>query len=1294
MSMAQRGLLMLDQMSGGTNAYNVAQAMRLRGPLDRDALRRALDELVRRHEVLRTRFPASGDDDGLIEVLPPGPAELSVTSLRGEADVDGFVLGAVSTPIDLGSGSLLRAQLGVLDETDHVLCLVSHHIASDAVSKQVLSRELSSLYEAFSEGLDNPLPEPGLQYADYAAWVARQGVETTDLDWWVKTLDGIPEQTDLPFDRPRPMRPTFQGAHLVGHIGADLVARMKEFGAEHRVTTYMLLLAAYSALLERYGDQGEVVVGSSVSGRNQPGLDDVVGLFLNTLPIRVDTSGDPDFATLVARCREASVEAMRHQAVPLDAIVDATKPPRATGRHPLFQTVLTHRPGRAAVPGFAGLEVTPLPFEGGWAKFDLAVISYAAGDALRVLWEYNTDLFDEPTIAGLAAQLTTLLDAALSAPDRPLSALRLTTPADEELLASWNDTADDAAPVACVHDMIAEQVRRTPDAAAVGDHAGWLTFAELDALSSRLAHHLVGLGVGPDSRVAVCMERSTRLEVALLAILKSGGAYVPLDPDYPADRVAFMLEDSSAVALLTESHLAASLPTLEQTVLVDQLDTSGLPTEAPRTGVTPSNLAVIIYTSGSTGRPKGVMIEHRNLSNQLWRTQHYYELGAADTILQRSPYSFDFYCWELLLAPVAGARLFMAETGRHGDPWYLAEVIEQHGVTMVNFVPSMLRAFLDSGVTDRCRSLRIVNAGGERLPDEVKDQCLRLLPEVRLENVYGPTETTVTVTSEACALERRVTIGRLETNCQGFVLDLHGQLVPPGMPGELWIGGAQVSRGYLDRPELTAEKYVDTEFGRLYRTGDRVAWKHDGRLHYLGRFDDQVKLRGFRIELGEIEAVLSSHPDVSAACAAIVPTPSGTTMLAAFVVTRAPSPTANPAETATLTSELETLARTRLPGHMVPSAVVVVPDLPLTGSGKLDRRAVAKFDLTMPSRGYIAPANETEERLARIWGRELGIDEPISTDASYFDLGGTSLHALRMFPIIEREFKVKLALSMLFENITIASLARTVAAARSSQDPWDTLYTIQPHGDRTPLFALPAARGDALTYTQIAPWLDQNRPLHVVQARGLDGRVPPRTRLEDLGTDALEVIRRVQPHGPYHFIGFCFGGVVAYDVAVRLREAGEEIGMLCLIEATPFGRGTRVGSTARKAKRWRKRGLRWMSTRIPTRAAQYRNLAIQLAMGKLGLEVPRRFVDIVQANRLASARYVTPDSDLHITLLRASSGNPEADEAKRARWAAITTGGCELHIVEGGPVDHLEVIKGEFAPRIAQYVNSRLAHLP
>ncbi|HEX2187467.1 MAG TPA: amino acid adenylation domain-containing protein [Longimicrobiaceae bacterium] len=1067
LSFAQQRLWFIDRLQPGTAAYNVPAALRLRGRLEVPALRAALDALVRRHESLRTRFPTV-DGEPVQQVEPPAPVPLPVVGLDGlprdrrEAAVLRLAEEEALRPFDLARGPLMRATLLRLDAEDHAALFTLHHAVSDGWSVDVLTREVSVLYGASTRGEEPRLPPLPVQYADYAAW-QRQWLTGEVLDaqlrWWRDRLAGAPPVLELPTDAPRRPAEAAPAADAPFALPPEATRRLREAARREGATPFMALLAAWQLLLARWSGQDDVSVGTPIAGRGRTELEPLIGFFLNTLVLRVEVDGGRGYRELLARVRETTLGAFAHQDLPFERLVEELQPERSLTHTPLFQVMFTlENVERHAALELGGLRMEPLPTGGGVSQFDLNFVLQEDADRIGGGLRYRSDLFEAATAERMLRHFRLLLDAVLEDPERAVAAIPLLAGGERrQVVEEWNDTARPYPP-ATLHGLVERQVERTPDAIAVVHEGGSLTYRELDARAEALAGLLRDRGVGPETRVGVCMERGPGLVAALLAVLKAGGAYVPLDPGYPAGRLAHMLADSAVPLLLAEEATAERLPRFGgEVVLVDGTPSPPGPL-SPQGGEGencsgPDTLAYVIYTSGSTGQPKGAMNTHGAIVNRLLWMQDEYGLGPDDAVLQKTPFSFDVSVWELFWPLLAGARLVLARPEGHRDPAYLSELIGRERVTTLHFVPPMLAAFLDAGDPARCGSVRRVVCSGEALPFELQERFFARLPGAELHNLYGPTEAAVDVTYWACAPGRPVPIGAPVANTRVYVLDRRLEPVPPGVPGELHVGGAQVGRGYLGRPEATAEKFVPDPLSgepgaRMYRTGDRARWRSDGQVEFLGRLDQQVKVRGFRIEPGEVEAALESHPAVRAAVVLAREDVPGDRRLVAYFTAEGEAP-----DTAGLRAHLAA----RLPEYMVPSAWVALEAFPLTPNGKLDRRALPAPEAGS-GREYVAPRTDTERALAEAWAETLRV-ERVGVHDHFFEMGGHSLSATRLVSRVREALGVEIPLRAVFETPTLAGLAARVEAERGREA----------HPDRIP--RAPRDRPLPLSFAQQRLWL-------------------------------------------------------------------------------------------------------------------------------------------------------------------------------------------------------------------------------
>ena len=1051
LSFAQQRLWFLEQLQPNSALYNIPEASRLLGTLNQAALEQSLQEIIQRHEALRTNFiTVDGQARQIIQTrtdwqvsvvdlqhLPANEQEIAVQQQAQQQALQ---------PFDLATQPLIRARLLVLNEAEHILLVCMHHIVSDDWSMGVFVQELTAFYNAYAQGQPTTLPPLPIQYADFALWQRQwlQGdVLQSQLDYWQEHLKEAPALLALPTDRPRGAVQTFAGAHQKFELSPQLTERLTQLSQQQGATLFMTLLAVYDTLLYRYTGQSDILVGTPIANRNRSEIEGLIGFFANTLVMRTDLSANPSFCDLLGRVREVALGAYAHQDLPFEMLVEALQPERNLSHTPLFQVAFILQNAPKSEVEMTGLTISHLSTENITAKFDLTLAMGNTDAGLVGVWEYNTDLFDASTIERMAGHFVTLLEAIVANPQERISQLPLLTAVEQQqLLIDWNDTQVDYPADKCIHQLFEEQVERTPDAVAVVYENEQLTYHELNCRANQLAHYLKSLGVGVDELVGICLERTPLMMVGLLGILKAGGAYVPLDPEYPQERLEFMLADTQVKVLLTQDKLVESLPQHQARVVCLDTDWQIIHQENQdnlNSTVSAENLAYVIYTSGSTGRPKGVVVTHQAV-NRLVLNTNYIQLTPDDCIAQAANIAFDATTFEIWGALLHGARLVIITKSVLLSPQEFAVNLRSHKVSVL-FLTTALFNQLANLLPQAFASVRYLLFGGEAVDPRWVQEVLDKGAPQHLLHVYGPTENTTFSTwylvEELVDTATTIPIGQAISNTQTYILDQKLQPVPVGVPGELYLGGVGLARGYLNRPELTNEKFIPNPFAkagesRLYKTGDLARYLPDSNIEYLGRIDNQVKIRGFRIELGEIETVLNQHEDVQASCVITREDIPGQKRLVAYVVPQK--------QVILTTSQLRQFLKAKLPDYMVPNAFVILEALPLTSNGKVDRRALPAPDLDSEiADKFVAPRNSIEEKIALIWSQVLRL-ERVGIDDNFFELGGHSLLATQVISRLQEAFGTSLLLRYLFESPTIAQLSEVI----SSQLETGSSLTVMP----------------------------------------------------------------------------------------------------------------------------------------------------------------------------------------------------------------------------------------------------------
>lgn len=1275
LSFSQRQLWFLDQLEPGSAFYNVPTAVKLNGRLDVPLLERALSALVARHEILRTTF-SSGEGEPRQVVHPAMPLRLPLTDLRHlsaserEQQLKTAVDADARAPFDLASGPLFRTSLLRLADNEYLWLYSVHHIIADGWSMGVILHEVTTLYGDYVRGEASSLAPLPVQYADYACWQQQrmQGVgQDHQLGYWRRTLGDAPTLSTLPTDRPRPLVQRYAGATFSSVLDGGTLRQLTALARQTQGTLFNVLLGALAVLLWRHSGQQDLCIGTPFANRNRREIEPLIGHFVNTLVLRQYLDPAQTFAERLREVRGQMLEVHANQDVPFDRVVEAVNPLRATGHSPLFQVmlVLQNTPGNAVqIPG---VELTPYSTSSATAKFDLAFEWVEREGRLNLLVEYNTDLYDAATIERVSGHYRHLLEQIAMDAKQPIGALSLMTEAErEQVLVDFNRSTPLTQSAGCIHHLVEAQAERNPQACAVVFEADSLTYAQLNAQANRLARHLRSLGIGPDMRVAVCMERSLELPVALLAVLKAGGAYVPLDPDYPLGRLSHMLSDSTPVVLLTLGSAHGLLrqalqgSSWEAPVLDLEADAAVWVQRSPDNldscdvGVTADHLAYVIYTSGTTGVPKGTMVAHRGLSNLLlWCLQ---VCGEAGAMLHKIPFGFDASAWETFWPLATGGRLVIARPGGHYEPAYLARVVREQRVTALVFVPAMLQLFLEVDEASLCTTLTDVFSGGGELSPALARRFQERLPHARLHNVYGPTETTVinsiwTLAPGDDVPPVQLPIGRPIANNRFYVLDERDAPVPVGVTGNLHIGGVGVARGYLGLAQLSAERFIDNPFlagDRLYRSGDLARYRPDGQLEFLGRSDFQVKLRGVRLELGEIEARLEAFPGIRSAVVLMVgDTAQHQRLVACCVVAEQPDEVAVHGHLATTLSSA-----------VLPSSYLWLDALPLTANGKVDRAALSALaDQEMANRqvNLSSPRDHIELALYQIW-KSLLLAPQIGIRDNFFSVGGTSIAAIKMAHEIGRTFSVQVPVRVVLGYPTIEALGGWLRVGANPAAAQSNLIEFRRGVGRHNVVCIHPAGGTAFCYLSLAKVLPDSVGVYGVQAPGLNPGEHPEPTVEAMADAYLRLIDPLVGQ-PLVLTGLSFGGLVAYEMARRLAAAGQRQVTVVLLDTQgsddPSFR-EQIGTVD---------------------MAEFRDKLVRFNGMYPGIEDAQveRYLHIYNHNRLAMAAYECPPQAGRVVLVQAREGfNRGQLHELRGFWRRRAGNGYLAKLVNGGHWDMLE----------------------
>lgn len=1303
LSFAQERLWFLDQLEPNSALYNVSAPIRLQGELDIDRLAAALNEVVKRHEALRTQFGATSTGQPIQHILPaltitPTLIELSEFPAEEREEIArGYLKTFAQQPFNLAKAPLIRLELIRLAEDTHIALLTMHHIITDGWSLNVLVSEIATLYALLAAGQPAILPPLQLQYADFAQWQRAwlQGeVMEAQVGYWREQLKGAPPLLELPTDRPRPAIQRFHGGSLTFTVPAPLTESLKQVGYSEGATLFMTLLAAFKVLLFRYSGQTDIVVGSPIANRTRAELESLIGFFVNTLVLRATVADSPAFTTFLRRVREMTLEAFSHQDLPFEQVVEAVEPPRSLSHPPLFQVmfVLQNTPKTTLQAG--ALTVQGEEMESVISKFDLTLTMAEQTEGMAATLEYNSDLFDHATVMGMAEAFQTLLGSIVTDPSQSVTTLPLVgNIAQQSLL---NDSSHPYDSSHFVPQLIEAWATQTPTHTALLWEGNALSYAALNRRANQLAHYLQSLGVRSDVPVALCLPRSPELVVAAVAVLKAGGAYLPLDPAYPAERVAWMVANIGATLLLTLPNVTEPLPLSGVTVLeLDSLETTlaRYPENAPPLSIVAENLAYIIYTSGSTGTPKGTMLTHRGLLNLIYWHQRTFGVTSESHSTLLAGVGFDASVWELFPYLTAGATIHIPDEESRTIPERLQQWLLEEKITIA-FLPTPLAERLIPLPWGTKTPLRMLLTGGDRLtlfpPSD--------LPFALINN-YGPTEYTVVTTSITVTPDsgdgNTPSIGYPIDNSRLYLLDRYLTPVPQGVAGELYIGGDGLARGYLHQAALTAERFIPNPFGgvgeRLYKTGDLARYRTDGTIEFLGRIDHQIKVRGFRIELGEIETLLTSHPAVEETVVTVHESASGDSRIVAYIVPYSETITGD-----TLRHFLEP----RLPDYMIPTAWVILAELPLTPNGKVDRRALPSPDENSSTEGYVPPRTLIETQLAALWAELLGVRQ-ISVHANFFAVGGHSLLAVQLMARIEQQLGIRLPLALLFREPTIERLAQIVSEGTPAEALTSLLVPLQRgNKERSPLFLVHPVGGNAFAYMPLVAQMEATLPIYGLQSRGLEGEASsPHTTIEAMAAEYIRQIRTVQPEGPYHLGGWSMGGVVAYEMAQQLYAEGQSVASLVMIDSRLPNRGAAPSEISLLATFALDMGLplppqETISDDLIEGSNSEERLAWIVASAKRAAILPpdisfsqvHRLYEIFRQNVLALGQYVPRPYAAPVTLLRAEQSLPgDLMQEETGGWETLIPNGLTVQMVPG---NHFTMVRLPHVAALAQWLST------
>lgn len=1316
LSFAQERLWFLHQLDPRSPAYNMYNVVRLQGDLNVNLLTRCFQVLINRHAVFRTCFVTQEGQPNQ-QVASSVEFNIPVVALESSNPQDRLqesqqlIKTEISRPFDLTHSPLIRALLIEQSDHEHILVLTIHHIIFDEWSNELFWKEFSEVYNALLKGEEPDFPALMIQYSDFSIWQKREidQLITGQLDYWLEQLAGELPFIELPTDHPRPVKQEFRGALVWRELPANIYSQLNALNQEIGTTMFMILMAAYQALLSRYTGQNDILVGTPIANRTRNETKGLVGFFLNTLVLRGDLSEELSFLDFASQMRDKALAAYSNQDLPFEQLVDELHPNRDTSHNPIFQVMFVHQKSALDLIDLPGLIAEEVPVDINVSKFDLTLFAQENNGKLSIGLEYNTDLFEYDTANRFLISYQALLESILQEPQQKISGLQI-LPAEErnKILFDWNDTGAGPVPGTCIHNLIEAQCESKPDGTALTDLKSELSYGKLNQQANQLANYLQGVGIGPNVPVGILLDRSNEMILAIFAVLKAGGAYLPLDPTYPQERLSYMLANSRAPVLITVSDLAKNQQDYDGKMITLDGDWSQISQEDDKnldTSISPETFAYVIYTSGSTGKPRGVAVSHRNLVHSTVARNYYYDDNPESFLLQSS-FTFDSSIAGIFWTLCTGGKLVLPPARIEQDMNQLADIIASQQVTHTLSLPSLYMLLLEMADPMKLQSLRTVIVAGEACQPELVQSHFKLMPTVKLFNEYGPTETTVWSTAIQIGTEysdQPVPIGKPIPNTQNYILDRNRQPVPIGVAGELCIAGHGVTEGYLYDPQKTDEKFFEHSFDgeppvRLYSTGDRARYLPDGNIEFLGRIDQQVKIRGNRVELGEVESYIRERAGVKDA---VVNLQNG--QLAAYVILD--SSQAQPKEWREYLSSY-------LAEYMIPSSFTILEEFPHTPNGKVDRNALPDPPAVDREEDLIPPRTDTEKALAEIWMDILGIDQ-VSVSDDFFAVGGNSLLSIRVFGRIADQFEVEMPLSVLFTETTVERLAARIDRDDKRQSEWSLLVPIQPEGEKTPFFCIHGLTGDVLWFRQLGKLLAPDQPFYGIQAQGLDGQLAAIDSIDAMAGTYIQEIKRVQPSGPYILGGASLGGTIALEMAQQLQMNGEEVSLLIMFDHAPDVIAENLAANKKmsaQAYHFLTNSIQWVksfremgSEKVIQRASRKARVSLKILNGKsagqnsnrvdagdlldYGSELPEFRQKMIETHWHAINNYRAAPYDQPVLLLQANSQPLLSTEKPEDTWVHLASGRLTVITVPGS---HEGMFHEPHVHKLAQELRSQL----